>query len=99
MSPMRILALMACTFVLSLAGVLLLALGVHSSQVFVVAGGFLLLPSILLKKAGLPVGIPLISSESILSTVLFVVLQAGYYYLLFLFVRYTVNRVRRMHSA
>jgi hypothetical protein len=90
---------MACTLVLSMAGVLLLALGTHGAQAISWLGGFLLLPNIILLQLGLPVGIPLLHSAGVLSILVFVVLQTGYYYLLLWLVVTIAGRRRRKVRA
>jgi hypothetical protein len=58
LTPLRIVILLVSTLVLSILGVALIVIGVHGPQVIAMIGGFLLLPSIILTRLGMPLGIP-----------------------------------------
>lgn len=94
LTPFRIVVLLVSTLVFSTAGVVLIVIGVHGPQMIAWIGYFLLLPNIMLLKLGVPIAIPFIRSASIISVIVFVVLQAGYYYALFGLVRYVACGVR-----
>lgn len=72
-----------------------MTIGVHGSQVFVWIGCFLLLPSFVLVKLGVPVAIPFLHSTSIVSIIIFVVLQCAYYYALLRLSLYVLGKGRR----
>lgn len=99
LTPLRIVILLVSTLVLSLAGVLLLVIGTHGSQALIWLGGFLLLPNVILAQLGLPASVPLLHSMNVLSVLLFVILQTGYYYLLFWLIRFVTGRIRRKVPA
>jgi len=92
LSPLRFALRLAATLVLSACGIVLMALGVHGTQILTWLGGFLLLPSILLTHFGVPIPIPFLYSNSATSTVLFIALQMAYYYALYWFFRYLKHR-------
>ena len=95
LSAIRIVILLACTLVLSIAGIILILIGVHGSKVIALIGDFLLLPTVILSQLGVPVRIPLLHSMSPVSILVFVVLQSGYYYALFQLIHYVTERSRR----
>jgi len=95
LSAIRIVILLACTLVLSIAGIILILIGVHGSKVIALIGDFLLLPTVILSRLGVPVRIPLLHSMSTVSILVFVVLQSGYYYALFQLIHYVTERSRR----
>jgi membrane-bound ClpP family serine protease len=97
LSPLRIVVLLLSTVVLSILGLLLMIMGAHGPQILTLVGAFLLLPNVILMRAGVPVGIPLISSSNVFSILVFLGLQAVYYYGL-LQLMYFVTRRRRHHS-
>ncbi len=99
LTPLRIVILLVCTVVLSLAGVLLLVVGTHGSQAVAWLGGFLLLPNIILVQFGLPGAIPVLNSVNVLTILIFMVLQSGYYYLLFWLIHSVTKRIRRKIPA
>jgi hypothetical protein len=99
LTPLRIVVLLISTLVLSIAGVLLLVMGTHGSQALIWLGGFLLLPNVILMQLGVPVKVPLLNSVNVLSILLFVILQTGYYYVLFWLIYFVTGRVRRKVSA
>ena len=94
-TAIRIVIVLACTLVLSIAGIILIVIGVHGSKVIALIGGFLLLPTVILSRLGVPVRIPLLHSMSTVSILVFVVLQSGYYYALFQLICYVTERSRR----
>jgi hypothetical protein len=96
LTPLRIVILLLCTLVLSIAGVVLLAMGTHGSQALTWLGGFLLLPNVILMQLGVPVKVPLLNSVNVLSILLFVILQTGYYYVLFWLVNSVIRRRRKV---
>lgn len=95
LTPLRIVALLISTLVLSIAGVLLLVMGTHGSQALIWLGGFLLLPNVILMQLGVPVKVPLLNSVNVFSILLFVILQTGYYYVLFWVIHSVTKRMRR----
>lgn len=95
LTPFRIVILVIATLVFSILGVVLIAMGVHGPDAIAILGGFFLLPSIVLIRLGVPVGIPFMQSMSILSVVVFVVLQTAYYYALFQLVYLVLGHRRR----
>lgn len=99
LTPLRIVILLVSTLVLSIAGVLLLVMGTHGPQIFIWLGGFLLLPNAILAQLGLPAAVPFLHSMSLLSILLFVILQTGYYYLLFWLIHFVTGRNRRKVPA
>jgi hypothetical protein len=99
LTPFRIVVLLVSTFVLSILGIVLIVVGVHGPQVVAMIGGFFLLPSIILTRLGVPVGIPLIQSTSIISILAFVVLQTAYYYTIFQLVYFIKSRARGRSRA
>ena len=80
LTPSRVVLLFAATLVLSILGVVLMLMGVHGSQILTILGGILLLPNVVLMRLGVPIGIPIISSTSLISVLIFACLQAAYYY-------------------
>jgi len=96
LTPLRIVILLLCTLVLSIAGVVLLAMGTHGSQALTWLGGFLLLPNVILMQLGVPLKVPLLNSVNVLSILLFVILQTGYYYVLFWLVNSVIRRRRKV---
>jgi hypothetical protein len=99
LTAIRIVILLACTLVLSIAGIVLIVVGVHGPKVIALIGGFLLLPTVMLSRLGVPVRIPLLHSMSMVSMLVFVVLQTGYYYALFQLIYYVTERSRRKAST
>ena len=95
----RIVILLVSTFVLSMLGVALIAIGVHGPQAMAMIGGFLLLPSVILTRLGVPSGIPFIQSTSIKSILVFIVLQTAYYYALLELIYLITQGRRRKASA
>jgi len=73
--------------------------GVHGPEVTAWVGAFLLLPNIILMQLGVPIAIPFMHSVNILSVLVFLVLQAGYYYALFRLTHFVVGRIRRRIAA
>ena len=98
LSPLRFALLLAVTLVLSACGIVLMALGVHGTQILTWLGGFLLLPSVLLAHFGMPIAIPFLYSMSAASIVVFIALQMAYYCVLYWFCRY-VRRARRQPTS
>lgn len=99
LTPLRIVILLVSTLVLSIAGVLLLVMGTHGPQALIWLGGFLLLPNIILVQLGLPAAVPFLHSMNVLSILLFVILQTGYYYLLFWLIHFVTGRIfRKIHA-
>lgn len=82
LTPFRTVILLVSTFVFSILGVVLIAIGVHGPQAMAMIGGFLLLPNVILTRLGLPTRIPFIQSMSIKSILVFIMLQTAYYYAL-----------------
>ena len=99
LSAIRIVILLACTLVLSIAGIILILIGVHGSKVIALIGDFLLLPTVILSRLGVPVRIPLLHSMSMVSILVFVVLQTGYYYALFQLIYYVSERSPGRHRC
>src|SRR6266481_3546096 len=87
-TAIRIVIVLACTLVLSIAGILLILIG-----------GYLLLPTLILSRLGVPVRIPLLHSMSTVFILVFVVLQSGYYYALFHLIYYVTESSRRKHRC
>lgn len=99
LTPLRIVILLVSTLLLSIAGVLLLVMGTHGPQIFIWLGGFLLLPNVILAQLGLPAAVPFLNSMNALSILLFMILQTGYYYLLFWLIHFVTGRNRRKIPA
>ena len=99
LTPSRIFILLGSTLVLSVLGVLLMIMGVHGPRIMLIAGAVLLLPNVILTRLGVPVGIPLISSTNVISILVFLALQAAYFYGLFLLIYSAVRRSRRRRLA
>jgi len=76
-----------------------IVLGVLGPEVTAWVGAFLLLPNIILMQLGVPIAIPFMHSVSILSVLVFLMLQAGYYYALFRLTHFVVGRIRRRIPA
>jgi len=95
LTAIRIVILLACALVLSIAGIVLIVIGVHGPKLIALIGEFLLLPTVILSRLGVPVRIPLLHSMSTVSILVFVVLQSGYYYALFQLIYYLTVRSRR----
>ena len=97
MTPIRIMLLFIITVAVSSLGIVLMAVAAHGSQLHLYLGAFLLLPSIILLRLGVPIRIPFLETIGILSVVLFVLLQALYYFGLLQIARY-LARLRRKTS-
>jgi len=98
-TAIRIAIVLACTLVLSIAGIILIVIGVHGSKVIALIEGFLLLPTLILSRLGVPVRIPLLHSMSTVFILVFVVLQRGYYYAPFQLIYYVTESSRRKHRC
>ena len=92
LSPLRFALLLAATLIFSASGIVLMALGVHGTQILTWFGGLLLLPSILLTHFGVPIAIPFLYTMSAASIVVFIALQMAYYYVLYWLLRYLKRR-------
>lgn len=99
LTPLRIVGLFACAFVFSIIGVVLVVIGVHGPEITAWIGYFLLLPNIILMQSGVPIAIPFMHSMSIISVLVFLALQTGYYYSLFRLIHYVAGRIRRRMTA
>src|SRR5258707_2454974 len=99
LTTLRIVILLVSSLVLAIAGILLLVIGTHGSQALIWLGGFLLLPNVIIQRLGLPVAVPFLHSINGLSILLFVILQTGYYYLLFWLIHFVTGRIRRKIPA
>jgi hypothetical protein len=95
LTPLRIFILVITTLVFTVLGVALIVIGIHGSQIATMLGGFFLLPSIVLMRLGVPMGIPLLQSMSILSLLLFLLLQTAYYYFLLQLIYFVTGRRQR----
>jgi len=76
----RIVVLVASTLVLSILGSALMVMGVHGPQIATIVGAVLLLPSVILVRLGVPVGIPFITSTKVVAILIWLGLQTAYYY-------------------
>jgi hypothetical protein len=94
LTPFRVVTLLASTLVFSIMGIVLVVAGVHGPEVAAWVGAFLLLPNMILMRLGVPIAIPFLHSVSILSVLVFLVLQAGYYYILFRITHFVAGRFR-----
>ena len=99
LTPLKIALLLGFTLLCTIVGVLCIATGVHGPQAIAWLGDFLLLPSILLLRLGVPIGIPILYSTTIFSLIVFLLLQTAYYYVLLLIVLKLINRARRRTST
>jgi len=91
---------MLSTVVLSILGVLLMIMGAHGPQILAIIGAFLLLPAVILTRLGVPVGgIPFVSSNNIVSILVFLALQAAYYYGLLQLIYFITRRNRHRSLA
>lgn len=96
LSLLGICLLLASTVILSVVGIFLVAIGVHGANILMWTGDFLILPTIVLMQAGIPIKIPFLHSMTVTFIVVFLVLQTAYYYLLFHLVGYLVSRIRHI---
>jgi len=99
LTPFRIVLLLVSTLVFSILGVALIAIGVHGPQAVAIIGGFFLLPSIILTRLGVPVGIPFLHATSFLSMIVFAMLQIAYYYGLLQLIYFATGTRRRKAPA
>jgi hypothetical protein len=76
-------------------GIVLIAVGVHGPQAAAWIGAFLLLPSVILTRLGVPLALPFIHPLSIFSALVSLILQMGYYYALFRLIHFVAGRIRR----
>ena len=90
----KILLFVVIAFVLTALGFGLMAAGVHGPRVATYVGTFLILPSLILMKLGVPIAIPFLYRTTVISTALFCALQLGYYYGLLRLLAFVVSRSR-----
>lgn len=94
LTPFRLVTILACTLVFSIVGIVLVV-GVHGPEVTTWVAAFFLLPNIILMRLGVPIAMPFMHPVSIVSVLVFLVLQTGYYYALFRLTYYLAGRIRR----
>ena len=93
--PLRVIVLFACTLVFSTMGIVLIAVGVHGPQVAAWIAAFLLLPSVILTRLGVPLALPFIHTLGIVSALVSLILQTGYYYTLLRLIQFVAGQIRR----
>jgi len=99
LTPFRVATLLASTLVFSAIGIVLVVLGVHGPEISAWVGAFLLLPNVILRQLGVPIAMPFVHSMSVVSALVFLALQNGYYYALFRLTHYLAGRIRRRTPA
>jgi len=95
LTPFRLVTLLASTIVFSIVGIVFVVVGVHGPEVTTWVAAFLLLPNIILMRLDVPIAIPFMYPVSVASVLVFLMLQAGYYYALFRLTHFIAGRIRR----
>ena len=95
LTPFKLVTLLASTLVFSIVGIVIVVVGAHGPEVTAWVGAFLLLPNIILMRLGVPIAVPFMYPVSIVSVLVFLVLQAGYYFALLWLTHFIAGRIRR----